>query len=156
MLVEKTDLSIQTLSDAREYSTVGDRAFPSAEYSQISAPVTSEHCPTPAVTISPVGAQSVTVTISQPPPIAVDQKALTLADVLAVLDQRLDLTPNRKRELRSALVRFGKLLHEDLARIPLHIPSLREQLAAINPIAKRIGWKSLQNIRWVLLSAIYE
>src|SRR5258708_93947 len=104
MLVQETTLRPQRLTGARENSTVGNFAFPSVEYSQISAPVTAEHRPATAVCISPVQSQNATVTIAPPPAIAVNQKALTLGDVLAVLDQRADLPPNRKRELRSAVV----------------------------------------------------
>jgi len=155
MLADQTNQSIQALTEPWENSSGGEHFVSPAEYSQISAPVTVAQCPAAAVTISPLQSPGAPVNNSPPAAVAVEEKAVTLADVLALVEQRADLKPNRKRELHSAVVRFSKLLREDPAHIPLNIPFLREQLAAINPIAKGISRKSLQNIRSGLLSAIH-
>jgi integrase len=79
---------------------------------------------------------------------------LSLADLLAALKWWPGLSATRLRDLRSAVVRVGALLREELSRIPLDLPMISTRLAAINPIAAGISVKRLSNIRSDFLAAV--
>src|ERR1700704_6284282 len=63
-----------------------------------------------------------------------DLAPATLQAVLDALAER-ELSPNRLRDLRSAVTRVAKLLGDAPARIALDLPLLGARLAAISPIA---------------------
>jgi integrase len=82
-----------------------------------------------------------------------DLAPATLQAVLDALAER-EFTPNRRRDLRSAVTRVAKLLGDASARITLELPVLGARLAAISPIAVGLTPKSFSNIRSDLLAAV--
>jgi hypothetical protein len=94
------------------------------------------------------------MTSSCPIPSAVDQRALALADVVAVLDQLTDIDPTRLRDYKSSVARICRLLRADPAQVPLDFSALRARLNAVNPVAMGIKVKSLENIRSTFIAAV--
>src|SRR6202521_4827489 len=82
--------------------------------------------------ISPPESTEVTMTISHPLPIAVDEKTLTLADLLVTLNQRTDIDPTRLRDYRSSVSRMCRLLGSDPAQVPLDFSIIRARLEGVN------------------------
>jgi integrase len=78
----------------------------------------------------------------------------TLATVLSALEQRDDISPTRRRDLRSAVTRMAALLQEEPGNILLDLRDLRPRVNAINPVAAGISAKSLANIRSDFLAAV--
>ena len=86
--------------------------------------------------------------------VAIEPTNLTLADLLLALDQRTDLPPTKRGDLRSSVVCVAKLLGDVPARIPLDFSTIGARLDAINPIAAGIDWKTFANIRYHFVSAV--
>ena len=59
----------------------------------------------------------------------------TLADVLAAVDRSTALSPIRRRDLHSSVVRVTKLLGNVPSRIALDLPTIATSLSAVNPVA---------------------
>jgi hypothetical protein len=78
----------------------------------------------------------------------------TLADVLAAVDRSTALSPIRRRDLRSSVVRVTKLLGNVPARIALDLPTIATSLAAVNPVAAGVTSKRFANIRSDFLAAV--
>ena len=62
-------------------------------------------------------------------------KAMTLATVLAALEQPAGLSTTRLRDLRSAVTRVADLLGDEPAGVPLDIGAIGFKLGAISPVA---------------------
>jgi len=144
----------EALSEPRENSSVGDGTLSPDECSRISTPVMSSPDRAPRVCSSPSEFTELPMTIPPPLPRATDEKSLTLADLLAVLNQRTDIDPTRLRDYRSSVARMCKLLGADPGRVPLDFSVIRARLAGVNPIAKGIKLKSLENIRSTFIAAV--
>jgi integrase len=78
----------------------------------------------------------------------------TLSSVLAALEQRRDLPPNRVRDLRSAVNRGAKLIGDPPDRIALDLPALSAKLAAVSPAAAGLSPKTFSNICSAFLAAV--
>jgi integrase len=76
-----------------------------------------------------------------------DAAPATLEAVLDALEERRDLAPHRRRDLRSAVTRVAKLLGAAPGQILLELPVLAARLAAINPVAAGLTAKTFSNIR---------
>src|SRR5207248_672588 len=59
----------------------------------------------------------------------------TLLSVLTALEHGDDLSPNRRRDLRSAVTRMAKLMGEAPDRIALDLPAISAKLVAVNAAA---------------------
>jgi hypothetical protein len=78
----------------------------------------------------------------------------TLLSVLAALEDRRDLSPNRRRDLRSAVTRVAKLMGETPARIALDLRAISAEFAVISAAAVGLTPKTLSNIRSDFLAAV--
>jgi integrase len=78
----------------------------------------------------------------------------TLLSVLTALEHRHDLSPNRRRDLRSAVTRMVKLMDEAPSCIVLNLPAISAKLAAIHAAAVGLTPKTLSNIRSDFLAAV--
>jgi integrase len=78
----------------------------------------------------------------------------TLADVMAAVDRSTALSPIRRRDLHSSVVRVANLLGNVPARIGLELPVIATSLAAVNPVAAGMTTKRLANIRSDFLAAV--
>src|SRR5690242_17800347 len=94
--------------------------------------------------------------ISRPLPTPTNLQDRSLERVRAAIENDPGLTEKRKRQLLSYLDRVAKLLGKHLRDLPLHLPTLSDLLAGVNPVAKGISHKTHLNIRWGLLSAINQ
>src|SRR5262249_39035737 len=88
------------------------------------------------------------------PPAAVPGRPVTLAEVLAPLDQASGLSVTRLRDLKSATKRVAIFLGDELAAIPLDMAAISAQLATINPVALGMTAKRFANIRSDFLAAV--
>jgi integrase len=79
---------------------------------------------------------------------------ITLATVLAALEQPNGLAASRHRDLRSAVRRVAVLLGNEPAAIPLDMGVIGARLAAVNPVAVGLTAKRLANIRSDFLAAV--
>lgn len=80
--------------------------------------------------------------------------AATLQHVLDQISAKPDLTASRRRDLRSAVIAFGKLADKPLASIPLDLSELRRVLDHSEGSAPRISPKRRANLRSDLTAAI--
>ena len=78
----------------------------------------------------------------------------TLQSVIDRLAGNRDLPETRKRDLRSAVVTFGKLMGQAQALIPLDLASIRAALDAMVPAQAKVSRKRWANLRSDLASAI--
>jgi len=79
---------------------------------------------------------------------------ITLADVVERLAADEGLTPERRRDLLSAVRRVGALLDRPLSALPAHLADLKPGLEGINPARAGITEKTWQNLRSNLLVAL--
>jgi integrase len=84
----------------------------------------------------------------------ITSKNITLADVLLVLERHVGLSPTKRRDLRSAVVRMAKFLDDDPARITLDFPMISAKLDAANPLATGITSKTFANVRSNFIHAV--
>lgn len=84
----------------------------------------------------------------------ITSKNITLADVLLVLERHVGLSPTKRRDLRSAVVRMARLLGDDPARTALDFPMISAKLDAVNPVAAGITWKTFANVRSNFIHAV--
>jgi integrase len=91
---------------------------------------------------------------AQPP--SAGSAVLTLAD----LDRKLlglpDLSPVRRRDLRSAVARVAALIGEEPNQLQIDLAYLSSKLAKVNAVAKGVTAKRLSNIRSDFLAAVRE
>jgi integrase len=78
----------------------------------------------------------------------------TLRHVIDSAEAHRSLTPTRRRDLRSAVMRVAALLNEPPERIPLDLASLGAQLGAVNPAAAGLKAKRFANIRSDFMAAV--
>jgi hypothetical protein len=78
----------------------------------------------------------------------------TLQDVIDRLAGNRSLSNTRKRDLRSAVVSFGKLTDRAPAAIPVNLASIRATLDAMVPARAKVSRKRWANLRSDLASAI--
>ena len=78
----------------------------------------------------------------------------TLQDVIDRLRADRNLSETRKRDLRSAIVRFSKLMRQAPALIPLELGGIRATLDAMVPAQAKVSRKRWANLRSDLASAI--
>jgi integrase len=72
----------------------------------------------------------------------------TLAEVVATLEQRADLTPRQRGDLRSAVRCIGRTLGLPLESTPARLDQLRHKLAQVQPAAhgfSRSRWSTLRS-----------
>src|SRR3984893_16891635 len=79
---------------------------------------------------------------------------VTLKDVVDRLTANPDLSETRKRDLRSAVVIYGKLKGEPLCAIPLDLAAIRRTLEAIVPAQAKVSRKRWANVRSDLVAAL--
>jgi integrase len=84
----------------------------------------------------------------------VDARLITLGDVMAAIEADPDLTPNRRRDLISALRRLTRMTGTTLGAIPLRMDEIRKLFDGIEPAAHGISPKTLTNLRSDVLAAI--
>jgi hypothetical protein len=77
---------------------------------------------------------------------------------LATVDQRLrdatDLSPTRRRDLRSAVARVAALLEERPENLPLDLTLIASRLKTVNAVAAGMTAKRLSNIRSDFMAAV--
>src|SRR4029077_16665905 len=78
----------------------------------------------------------------------------TLKDVVDRLIANSDLSETRRRDLRSAVVIYGKLKGEPLSAIPLDLAAIRCALDGIVPAQARLSRKRWANLRSDLAAAL--
>jgi integrase len=78
----------------------------------------------------------------------------TLKDVVDRVVANPDLSQTRKRDLRSAVVTYGKLKGEPLSAIPLELAAIRRGLDGIVPAQAKASRKRWANLRSDLTAAI--
>jgi integrase/molybdopterin biosynthesis enzyme MoaB len=78
----------------------------------------------------------------------------TLQSVIDRLARNRDLSETRKRDLRSAVVTFGKLMDLAPALIPLDLAGIRAALDAMVPAQAKVSRKRWANLRSDLAAAI--
>jgi integrase len=79
---------------------------------------------------------------------------VTLKDVVDRLTANPDLSDTRKRDLRSAVVIYGKLKDEPLSAIPLDLAAIRRTLEGIVPAQAKVSRKRWSNLRSDLAAAL--
>jgi hypothetical protein len=80
---------------------------------------------------------------------------VTLETVLDRLAANTELAARRKRDLRSAVTCFAKLVDQPPAAIPMDLAAIRQKLDSIEPAWAKISRKRWANIRSDLLAAIH-
>ena len=81
-------------------------------------------------------------------------KPPSLADVAIAVAADQALLPSRQRDIQSALNRAAELLGQELAAIPLDLPSINAGLSACLPLAAGVSQKTLINIRSNVVAGI--
>src|ERR1700733_5303681 len=79
---------------------------------------------------------------------------VSLQTVLDRLSSHPELTPARKRDMRSAVNCYAKLVDQPPAAIPLDLAAIRQKLDKIVPAWMKISRKRWANIRSDLAAAI--
>jgi integrase len=80
----------------------------------------------------------------------------TLKDVVDRLAVNPTLSGTRKRDLRSAVITYGKLVGEPLSAIPLELVAIRRKLDGIVPAQAKVSRKRWANLRSDLAAALGE
>jgi integrase len=88
------------------------------------------------------------------PTIPQPAKPATLKDVVDRLIANPDLAETRRRDLRSAVVIYGKLKGEPLSAIPLDLAAIRRTLDGIVPAQAKVSRKRWANLRSDLAAAM--
>ena len=88
-------------------------------------------------------------------PLPQDAAVVTLQTVLDRLSSHPGLSASRRRDLRSAVTSFAKLVDQPPAAVALDVAAVREKLDAIEPAWVKISRKRWANIRSDLVSAVH-
>src|SRR5258705_12343310 len=80
--------------------------------------------------------------------------AATLQDIIDRIAATPDIADPRKRDLRSAVISFGKLADKAPASIPLDLSELRRVLDSTDGTVARVSAKRRANLRSDLAAAI--
>jgi hypothetical protein len=78
----------------------------------------------------------------------------TLQDVLDRLGTNTALSESRRRDLRSAIVVYAKVVGEAPAAIPLDLASIRKTLDGVVPLQAKVSRKRWANLRSDIAGAI--
>jgi hypothetical protein len=89
--------------------------------------------------------------VSQPEP---PPPAPTLQDVVDLVGGNADLSATRRRDLRSAVVTYGKVVGEPLSTIPMALAAIRKTLDGVVPMQAKVSRKRWANLRSDLAAAI--
>jgi hypothetical protein len=79
--------------------------------------------------------------------------AITLREMLNIVERQEALSANPRRDLLSAVRRVASLLGDDPGRIPLDLPALSVKLA-VNPVAAGLTIRTFSNIRSDFVAAV--
>ena len=79
---------------------------------------------------------------------------VTLQEVIDRLGANAELSDTRKRDLRSAIVTYGKILCKSPASIPLDLAALRKTLDGVVPLQAKVSRKRWANLRSDIAAAI--
>ena len=79
---------------------------------------------------------------------------ITLQDVIDRVPAKPDLADSRKRDLRSAVVTYGKVVGEAPAEIPMDLAAIRKTLDGVVPLQAKVSRKRWANLRSDLAAAI--
>lgn len=77
-----------------------------------------------------------------------------LAEVVDRLPANPDLSDTRKRDLRSAIVTYGKIVGQPLAEIQLDLAAIRKTLDGVVPLQAKVSRKRWANLRSDIAAAI--
>src|SRR5205814_6770600 len=86
--------------------------------------------------------------VSEPAP-----PAPTLQDVVDLVAGNPDLSETRRRDLRSAVVTYGKVVGEPLSTIPMDLAAIRKTLDGVVPMQAKVSRKRWANLRSDLAAA---
>ena len=78
----------------------------------------------------------------------------TLQDVLDRLGTNTALSDSRKRDLRSGIVVYAKVVGEAPAAIPMDLASIRKTLDGVVPLQAKVSRKRWANLRSDIAGAI--
>lgn len=81
-------------------------------------------------------------------------RPFAMAELLRFLDTAPDLTPKRRRDLKSAVRRLCDLADRDPQYVPADIPTLRAALRGINAPQAGVSPKTLANIKANVMAAL--
>lgn len=79
-----------------------------------------------------------------------------LQQVVDRITANADLSDTRKRDLRSAIVTYGKIIDAPLSEIPLDLAAIRKTLDGVVPLQAKVSRKRWTNLRSDLAAAIAE
>jgi hypothetical protein len=80
----------------------------------------------------------------------------TLQQVFDRISARTDLPDTRKRDLRSAVAVYGKIVGAPLSEILLDLAAIRQTLDGVVPLQAKVSRKRWTNLRSDLVAAINE
>ena len=78
----------------------------------------------------------------------------TFADLIEAINRRVDLTPRRRQDLVSALRRFCRHQHRNVAEVSAEPASVRRELAQMSPRATGLKPGSLRNLKSLVGKAL--
>jgi integrase len=81
---------------------------------------------------------------------------ITLKAVFDRVSAKTELSETRKRDLRSAVAIYGKIVDAPLAEIPLDLATIRKTLDGVVPLQAKVSRKRWANLRSDLAAAIAE
>ncbi len=79
---------------------------------------------------------------------------ITLQDVIDRLGADAELSDTRKRDLRSAIVTYSKIIGEGPAAIPMDLAAIRKTLDGVVPLQAKVSRKRWSNLRSDIAAAI--
>jgi integrase len=80
----------------------------------------------------------------------------TLQQVFERISAKVDLPETRKRDLRSAVAIYAKIVDRPLGEIPLDLAAIRKTLEGVVPLQAKVSRKRWTNLRSDLAAAIAE
>jgi hypothetical protein len=79
---------------------------------------------------------------------------VTLQEVIDRLGANAELSDTRKRDLRSAIVTYGKILGQAPQAIPIDLAAIRKTLDGVVPLQAKVSRKRWANLRSDIAAAI--
>src|SRR6516164_4037346 len=80
----------------------------------------------------------------------------TLADVIARLEQDSSLTPQRRRDLKSAVLRMSEITGVDPRATPASLRFMRPRINAVRPARYHLTPKTWSNLRSNFRAAVVQ
>jgi hypothetical protein len=80
--------------------------------------------------------------------------ATTMEEVVDRLAAKADLPDTRRRDLRSAIVTYAKIVGQPLTEIPLDLAAIRKTLDGVVPLQSKVSRKRWANLRSDIAAAI--